>query len=149
MVALRATVCRICENDIAWSAGKRVANIMQGAADGSEPVCAMFAQRAGTPFIVSAATDKFWFWQILNTRNSLRFICYIFTWSKHLDNLQYRFTFPYWNIGFKMPKTSKNSVLLLQSHKISQLQAKLSSKDEVIAEIMASHIELKKSGSLK
>ena len=30
-------------------------------------------------------------------------------------------------------------------NKISQLKAKLSSKDEVIAEIMASHIELKKS----
>ena len=30
-------------------------------------------------------------------------------------------------------------------NKISKLQAKLSSKDEVIAEIMASHIELKKS----
>ena len=107
MVALRAAMCRVCENDVAWPAGKRVANIVQGAADSSKPVCAMFAQWAGTSFIVSAAPDKFWFWQILNTCNSLCFICYIFTWSKHLDNLQYRFTFPYWNIGFKRPKTSK------------------------------------------
>jgi len=43
MVALRAAVCRVGENDIAGSAGKRVAQIMQGAADGSEPVCTMFA----------------------------------------------------------------------------------------------------------
>jgi hypothetical protein len=62
MVALRAAMCRICENDIAGPAGKRVANIMQGTADGSKPVCAMFAQWAGTPFIVSAAPNKFWFW---------------------------------------------------------------------------------------
>ena len=52
-------MCRVCENDIAWPAGKRVANIMQGAADGSEPVCTVFAQRAGAPFIVSASLDKF------------------------------------------------------------------------------------------
>ena len=34
---------------------------------------------------------------------------------------------------------------MLQSRKNAQLQAKLANKDEVIAEIMASHIELKKS----
>jgi len=62
MVALWTAVRRICENDIAWSAAKRVAQIVQGAADGSEPVCTMFTQWAGTPFIVSAAPNKFWFW---------------------------------------------------------------------------------------
>ena len=100
-------MCRICENNIAGPAGNRVANIMQDAADGSKSVCTMFAQRAGTPFIVSAAPNKFWFWQIFNTCNSLRFICYIFARSKHLDNLQHRFIFPCWNIGTKSQNTSK------------------------------------------
>ena len=42
-------------------------------------------------------------------------------------------------------KGRKNGHSKKLENKISQLQAKLSSKDEVIAEIMASHIELKKS----
>ena len=42
-------------------------------------------------------------------------------------------------------KGHKNGPSKKLENKISQLQAKLSSKDEVIAEIMASHIELKKS----
>jgi len=31
--------------------------------------------------------------------NPLCLICYIFAWSKHLDNLQHRFKFLCWNIG--------------------------------------------------
>ena len=106
MVALRAVVCRIRENDIAWSAGKGVSQIMQGAGNGSKPVCTMFAQRTRPSFIVAAAPYKFWSRQILNTYNPLRFICYIFARSKHLDNLQHRFIFPCWNIGTKSLNTS-------------------------------------------
>jgi transposase-like protein len=43
------------------------------------------------------------------------------------------------------PAGRKNGHSKTLENKISQLQAKLASKDEVIAEIMASHIELKKS----
>ena len=107
MVALRATVCRIRENDIAWPAGKGVSHIMQGAHNSSKPVRTMFAQWTGTPFVVAAAPYKFWFWQILNTCNALCFICYIFTWPKHLDNLQHRLTFLCWNIGTWTQNTSK------------------------------------------
>ena len=39
----------------------------------------------------------------------------------------------------------KNGHSKTLENKISKLQAKLSSKDEVIAEIMASHVQLKKS----
>ncbi len=39
----------------------------------------------------------------------------------------------------------KNGHSKALENKISKLQAKLSSKDEVIAEIMASHVQLKKS----
>ena len=42
-------------------------------------------------------------------------------------------------------KGRKHSHSKTLENKISKLQAKLASKDEVIAEIMASHIELKKS----
>jgi len=43
------------------------------------------------------------------------------------------------------PAGRKNGHSKTLENKISKLQAKLTSKDEVIAEIMASHIELKKS----
>ena len=60
MVTLRTTVLGICENDVAWSAGKGVSQIMQGAGNDSKPVCTMFAKRTGTPFIIAAAPYKFW-----------------------------------------------------------------------------------------
>ncbi len=43
------------------------------------------------------------------------------------------------------PAGRKNGQSKTLENKISKLQAKLAGKDEVIAEIMASHIELKKS----
>jgi hypothetical protein len=45
----------------------------------------------------------------------------------------------------QMPAGRKGGHAKKLENKISKLQAKLVNKDEVIAEIMASHIELKKS----
>ena len=44
--------------------------------------------------------------------------------------------------AFQPKKASKENAL---EHKVKQLNKKLAHKDEVIAEIMASHVELKKS----
>jgi len=107
MVALRTAVLRIRENDIAWSASQRVSQIVQSARNRSKPVGTALAQRTGPPFVVAAASDKFGLRQILNTCDSLCIICYIFAWSKHLDNLQHRFKSLCWNIGTWAQSTSK------------------------------------------
>ena len=99
MIALRAAVLRVRENNIAGSARKGVSQIVQSPGNGSKPVGTALAQRAGPPFIVAATSDKFGLRQILNTGYSLGFICYIFAWSKHFDNLQHRFKFLCWRIG--------------------------------------------------
>ena len=62
MVALGTTVLGVRQKNVAWSAGKRFSQIMQGAGNGSKPVCTVLAQRARPPFIVTAAPYKFWFW---------------------------------------------------------------------------------------
>ena len=107
MVAVGTAVLRVRENNITWSASQRVSQIVQSAGNRSKPVGTVLAQRTGPPFIVAAASDKLWLRQILNTCDSLCFICYIFAWSKHLDNLQHRFKFLCWNIGTWAQDTSK------------------------------------------
>jgi hypothetical protein len=59
----------------------------------------LLAPAVNLPAAVAQKPQKFWSRQILNTFNSLSFICYIFSRSNHLDNLQHRFRFLCWNIG--------------------------------------------------
>ncbi len=66
MIALGTTVLRVRQNNIAWSAGNRVSQIVQSSGNGSKPVGIALAQRTGPPSIVAAASDKFGLWQILN-----------------------------------------------------------------------------------
>jgi hypothetical protein len=106
MIALGTAVLGVFENDVAWSAGQGVSQIVQSAANRSKPVCTVLAYGTWPPFVVAAAPYKFWSRQILNTCNSLCIICYIFSWSKHLDNLQHRFKFLCWNIGTWTQDTS-------------------------------------------
>ncbi|KPL23764.1 MAG: hypothetical protein AMJ75_05400 [Phycisphaerae bacterium SM1_79] len=62
MVALRAAMLRVRENNIAGLARKGVSQIVQRPGNGSKPVGLALAQRAGPPFIVATAPDKFGLW---------------------------------------------------------------------------------------
>ena len=121
MVALGTAVLGVFENDVARSSGKWVSQIVQSPANGSKSVGTALAQRTGPPFIVAAALHKPWSRQILNTCDSLCFICYIFAWPKHLDNLQHRFKFLYWNIGTWTQDTSKKLCIAATVSKESHL----------------------------
>ncbi len=61
MVALVTAVLGIHENNIAWSAGKRISQVMQGACDGAKPIRTVLAQRTWPSFIVATAPNKFRF----------------------------------------------------------------------------------------
>jgi len=74
-VALGTAVLGIAEDDVAWSAGKRVSQVMQSASDGPKPVGPVLAQRTCSPLIVAAASDNFRLGQILNTGYSFGLIC--------------------------------------------------------------------------
>jgi hypothetical protein len=53
---------RVRENNIAGLARKGVSQIVQRPGNGSKPVGLALAQRAGPPFIVATAPDKFGLW---------------------------------------------------------------------------------------
>jgi len=106
-VASGTSVLRIRNDQVTGTPGKGIAQVVQGPFDCTQTIRTLLAQRTWPSLIVAAPPHKFRSWQVLNTCNPLCFICCIFAWSKHLDNLQHRVTFLCWNIGTWTPDTSK------------------------------------------
>ncbi len=89
----RAVVLGVGQDDVVWSSGQEIAEVVQGALELAIAVRAVSAPWARPPLVVSTASEDLGLGQVLNPGDAFGGIGAIFSWAWHGSGLLIAFSY--------------------------------------------------------